>query len=230
METDVPKALVRFKDQFLIEYSTAGLAPFSSEIIIVVSPTALETFEEVLPSLHGIDVKCAVQEKPRGTAEAIQNGIRGASNEMSVIVWADHIGAHFFGAELLSQCMNTQDWDIIVPMVERNDPYVYFDVDSQERITRFYETRTGAPNIKHGKSDCGVFLVRNSVVGDELTRLATESETEVNFLNLIPIMNKTGLMARSVLLTDERLTFGANSVADLKMADLQLKCFGEISD
>jgi hypothetical protein len=43
-------------------------------------------------------------------------------------------------------------------------------------------------------------------------------------------MNKTGLMARSVLLTDERLTFGANSVADLKMADLQLKCFGEISD
>jgi len=223
MGGEIPKALVRTGEVFLIEYTTEALVPHLEEIICVVSPSALETFEELLPILHGKKVKYVLQENPLGTAQAIERGLAYATGEISLVVWADHVGAHFFNEEVLTSCMNESNWDVIIPMVERANPYVYFEIDSNRCITDFHETRTGAPEVEIGLSDCGVFIVRNREISTALINLGTKSDTEVNFLKLIPEMNKIGIRTRSILLDDYRLTLGANSEKELQAVLLRLE-------
>ena len=213
----IPKALIPAKGMTLVEFATLTLAPLCREIIILVSPSTLDVFKGALPKLQDIDIQYVVQEIPHGTAEAVQIGLNYTDSDFSVIMWADHIGAHFFSPSVLQEYWCSDTWDIVVPVLHREDPYVYFDIDKDGSIIGFNETRMGATKQAFGWSDCGVFLVRNTVVRSALQHLATVTEVEVNFLALFPLLNQLGLRVTTKIVDDHRLTLGANSFEELTM-------------
>jgi bifunctional N-acetylglucosamine-1-phosphate-uridyltransferase/glucosamine-1-phosphate-acetyltransferase GlmU-like protein len=213
----IPKALVPVNGMTLVEFATLTLMPLCREIIMLVSPSTLDLFKGGLPKIQNIDVQYVVQEIPRGTAEAVQIGLNYADSDFSVIMWADHIGAHFFSPSVLQEFWCSDTWDVVVPVLYREDPYVYFDIDEDGSVVGFNETRMGATKQAFGWSDCGVFLVRNTVIRSALQRLATVAEAEVNFLALFPLLNKMGLRVTTKIVDDHRLTLGANSFEELTM-------------
>ena len=213
----IPKALVPINGMTLVEFATLTLMPLCREIIMLVSPSTLDVFKGALPKIQNIDVQYIVQEIPRGTAEAVQIGLNYADSDFSVIMWADHIGAHFFSPSVLQEFWYSDTWDVVVPVLYREDPYVYFDIDEDGSIVGFNETRMGATKQAFGWSDCGVILVRNTVIRSALQRLATVAEAEVNFLALFPLLNKMGLRVTTKIVDDHRLTLGANSFEELTM-------------
>ncbi len=215
MGVDFPKAFVLFDGQHLVEFATATIAPESTQIVAVIAPKFEDYFKQNLVQLHGKEVVFTIQENPTGTAEAVRVGLAAATCDVSIIVWADHIGGHFFDSHVLESILKLSHWDVLVPIVKRRAPYVYFDVNSDGEISAFHETRKGAARKDSGFSDCGIFVAKTSKLREFLARFSFTEDEEVNFLSLLPVMCSEGMSVKTLELNDYRLTLGANSQEEL---------------
>lgn len=210
-----PKPLVEYNNQFLIEYSTRKIVKQAESVTVVVSSATEYLFKDVLTSIGGKDIKYVVQPFSNGTAHAVHIGMSKCDQQTAVIVWADHIGASRFSIELLDFGLLGNDWDIVVPVVRKEDPYVYFEIDDTDGITNFYETKIGAPKVKEGLSDCGVFVIRVSSVLDKLEFLLQSDSQDQNLLSLFPALHNLGLNVIAYPVNDPLLTLGANTHDEL---------------
>jgi len=214
MRTDLPKALVTADDRPLIHYSTSEFVPYARSVLVVVREEHKSSF--VGTHWHSV-VKptYVVQTNLTGTAEAVRLGLLASSSKWLVVVWADHVGASAFPLDAILVEMNSEA-DLVLPVVERPDPYVYFEV-LDHRITRFNETHRGAPSVAKGLSDCGVFALRRDAVLGPLSEFVHDHSgaEELNFLQFFASCHADSLRSRLLRLEDFRLTIGVNSPDDL---------------
>jgi bifunctional N-acetylglucosamine-1-phosphate-uridyltransferase/glucosamine-1-phosphate-acetyltransferase GlmU-like protein len=212
----LPKALIETSRGRLIEISTSNLIQYAKEIIVVVSPHQQEQFQSLVRSLGNIAPKFAIQEIPRGTADAVAIGLRSVTSPVSVVVWADHLGARYFDLRFVWSLIRGNSWDILVPVVYRNSPYAYFSISPNGTISNFHETRHGAQEVQNGWSDCGVFIARTEVLRNAFLKSDSSDSTDVNFLSLFTRFQELGLNVQTIRLDDTRLTLGANTQSEIE--------------
>jgi bifunctional N-acetylglucosamine-1-phosphate-uridyltransferase/glucosamine-1-phosphate-acetyltransferase GlmU-like protein len=218
MGGEVPKALSQVGDQFLIEISTRKLVEAAQTVVVVVSPTQRAFFEERLPRLHGIPVTYVEQSVPNGTTGAVLAGLESANTEWSIVVWADHVGAKFFDVNWLVAGTSHSCSEICLPLVERPNPYVYFDLDENGRLCGFHETRKNASKVSRGLSDCGTFLLRTEPIRRAIRDSVDPSLEDQNFLSLIPQFVSSGISVDAPILTNPNLAVGVNTPLELTEA------------
>jgi len=219
----IPKSLVKFNEKSLIDWSIGAFIPYCKNLVIVIRKEHQTQFSSHFSRNSELNVSYRHQERARGTAYAVQAGLRAVETEYSLLVWGDHVGANFFPAKILFQSQKSNNADFILPLVFRKLPYVYFTYSSDEGLLEFNETKKKAPLVKYGLSDCGVFLFRTQPVirflDSYLSQFDSEAERDLNFLSLFGPMQKSGIAFEELVFDDERLTYGINSLKEL--SDLQ---------
>jgi len=217
MAGNLPKALVPYRGRPLIEASIAGLVSSAAEVVIVARPEAVPHFEQHLSSDLLRKSRFVVQGEAAGTSWAVALGLRECRQPRTFAMWADHVGAGSFTkmqiADLLTRGRQS---DIVVPVVYRQDPYAYLEIDADGSISAFFETRRGAARIASGWSDCGTFLLATKRVQGFLEGyLAVNEESDANFLHCFAPAARQGLTVRAMDMGDPELTVGINSQEDL---------------
>lgn len=215
MGGEVPKALSQVDDQFLIEVSTRTLVQAAQAVVVVVSPTQRGLFEDRLPRLHGMPVTYVEQGVPNGTAGAVLVGLESASTDWSIAVWADHIGASFFDVKWLVDEISRCKSEVCLPLVERPNPYVYFDLDENGKLCGFHETRKNAPKIDRGLSDCGTFVLRTESIRRAIGASVDASVEDQNLLSLFPQFVSDGISVESPIMSNPKLAVGINTPIEL---------------
>jgi bifunctional N-acetylglucosamine-1-phosphate-uridyltransferase/glucosamine-1-phosphate-acetyltransferase GlmU-like protein len=212
----LPKALIETSRGRLIEISTSNLIQYVKEVVVVVAPHQLEQFQSLVRLLGNIAPVFTIQEIPKGTADAVAIGLRSVTSPVSVVVWADHLGAHYFDLPFVWSLIRTNSWDIIVPIVYRNSPYAYFSVSPNGKISNFHETRQGAQEVHSGWSDCGVFITRTEALRNAFLKTDTSDSSDMNFLSLFTRFQEFGLNVQTIRLDNSRLTLGANTQSEIE--------------
>lgn len=219
----LPKCLVPFKGRQLIDWSTCAFMPFINKMVIIIRKEQQLYFDDYCRKNQITNQIYVNQDEPKGTASAVKIGLESVDSEWVLLVWGDHIGASQMPALELLTSMNNTSADFILPVVQREKPYVYFSSDSGAGSLTFHETKLGAPVPNEGLSDCGVFLFKKLPVQNFLCKYLDKSKTttseETNFLSLFEAMSKEGLVFHKVHFENQSLTYGINSVAELAMLD-----------
>ena len=222
MGGEIPKALTKVNNRFLIEISTKVLVKAAQTVVVVISPTQRGYFEESLPQLHGIPVTYVEQSLPNGTTGAVLAGLETVSTDWTIVVWADHIGASYMDVDWLDATMRRSTSDICLPLIELPTPYVYFDLDENGRPSAFHETRKGACRIDRGLSDCGTFLLRTDPVRRAIGLFYDAALQDQNFLSLLPQFVSAGMVIETFMMTDPKLAVGVNTPFELAEAGITM--------
>lgn len=215
-----PKALVEFRGASLLSWSTTSFRDFASEMIIVIKSKNEEVFQRELRNLNVSNFRFAFQEDAKGTAFAVQIALQKVITEWVLVVWGDQVGASLMRPELLMNELNRTESDFILPLVRREDPYVYFSYDPEDGYLFFNETKSGAPRVREGVSDCGIFLFKKKPVinflSNKLSHLTGELALECNFLTYFADMQRNGIRFEKLFVNNPLISFGANSLEDLR--------------
>ena len=219
---DLPKALIAFCDSTLLQMSIKNFVEFSDELAFVIRSEHEELFRKHTQHLEYKRPKFITQITANGTAEAVRLGLENMQSPWVLLVWGDHIGASRLDLQLLFNEVDNES-DFLLPLVERANPYVYFELENSERNLDFFETKVGAPRIHFGFSDCGVFLFKKDVVLKFLkNRVSPITQPgdikEINFLSLFSTMKSVGIKFKTLKFQDQLLTIGVNSPAELTEA------------
>lgn len=216
---DLPKALVDFQGKTLLEWATVNMRKAIRKGILVIKPEQQIMFRKILKDWNWEDFSFAMQETPLGTAFAVREGLNKVKTNWVLCVWGDHVGARYMDIAKLLAEVDTPDVDFILPIVERDKPYVYFHLSESSNYLKFEETKYGSSEQSRGQSDCGLFLFRTKVVknylDNKLEKCDFSRNGEINFLSLFHDMNNAGIVFKLVAFNDQRLTIGINSPEDI---------------
>ncbi len=217
---DTPKALVKFKGRALIDWATCAFTPYIRKMQIVIRRETSPDFSSYFENNESQGVHFAYQNEPLGTAYAIRDGLSSIDTEWVLAVWGDHVGASRAKIHEIFATMESTKADFYLPLVSKKNPYVYFEINEEGNLQRFYETNLGASRINEGFSDCGFFLFKKEIVSEflelYLSHERKESTFEVNFLSLFSEMQKSGIKFHLIFLEDELLTLGINTQAEVR--------------
>jgi bifunctional N-acetylglucosamine-1-phosphate-uridyltransferase/glucosamine-1-phosphate-acetyltransferase GlmU-like protein len=176
-----PKNLFNVSGKSILNWIIDQVPKEINELILVISDVHLSTYQDeitkqYLKKIPSILIK--VQPKAEGTLSAIKIGLEASSNEMNLIIWGDQIGVTKCFLELLISNTDIVS-TIVLPLIYKNNPYVYFMLDDTGRIIDFIETKETRHNIFGGLTDSGTFLIARSKM-----QIATEYLCEHEKLEL----------------------------------------------
>ena len=199
--------------------------PFEpKQIVIVVNPkneTQVKNYISENNYLKNFEVTFAYQPFPKGNMDAVHQGVLASSNDINICIWGDQIGVT---SSLISSAMdnfiNGSNVCLTLPLIYRENPYVYFDLGKQGNIEGFFETSRGAGQIFSGLSDTGLFVFdRNLVLEYFKLKDAIDSDIELdnqdlNFLGCFKDMQDLGFKISKYFVYDLRCTHAINSKLD----------------
>jgi bifunctional UDP-N-acetylglucosamine pyrophosphorylase/glucosamine-1-phosphate N-acetyltransferase len=214
---DQPKILFPIAGKTILEWLVDVLRPLCSQFVLVLSPSGREPVEQEALKLLPGRYQLAVQPEPRGMADAIGCGLDSVETPNTMIVWGDQVALRPESLEFAIRVhQGPARPSATCPTLLRDRPYIDFERDASERVTRVLQAREGDSLPSRGESDSGVFLFRTDVLRDMLPRLfASEScignkTRELNFLPIFPMIE--GLI--TVPIMTEAESVGVNSAAD----------------
>lgn len=212
MGSKVPKALQPVAGQPMIRWIVDAFVTHINELVVVTAPGRENEFALTLARGVNLPMTLVVQPRPTGTADAVRLGLAQATGDTAAVVWGDHLGAVLFPDCWYRDPANRLGPGLTLPLVEIPNPYVYFTPDADGHRIVANETKTGAPEVSTGFSDCGVFLLRREVALAAIDALHPERPgAEVNFLSLFSRFPAVGAAVDTVTLAEPRLALGVNT-------------------
>jgi len=219
-----PKNLFNVSGKSILNWIIDQVPNEINELILVISDVHLSTYQDeitkqYLKKIPSILIK--VQPKAEGTLSAIKIGLEASSNEMNLIIWGDQIGVTKCFLELLISNADIVS-TIVLPLIYKNNPYVYFMLDDTGRIIDFIETKETRHNIFGGLTDSGTFLIARSKMQIaieylyEHEKLELQTKGECNFLSAFKILESNGFIINKFIHYNLNSTFAINSVEDSK--------------
>lgn len=221
-----PKILYPVAGRTILDRLIDTLDPYCSNFIFILSASGVS---EVSPFLNKrLHERCtiAVQEKPKGMADAISKSLPHLSTPYTLIVWGDQVAIH---SDTIAATLRIQeqvpDARLTLPLIQRENPYVHYAQDDHARLIRVLERREGAsmPNI--GESDCGVFACNTAALREifelELTHGITYSQItrEWNFLPMLPRFEGGGDTINGLRITSNEEAVGVNDANDVALLE-----------
>jgi glucose-1-phosphate thymidylyltransferase len=197
----VCKQLLPVYDKPMVYYplSTLMLAGIT-EILIISTPLDIEIFRRILSDGRhiGLSIEYAVQETPRGLADAFIVGEKFIGNDSVCLILGDNI---FYGNELPKLLISAKDDNVGATVfayyIKEPEHYGIVEFDENNNVISIEE------KPRHPKSNyavVGLYMYDNSVVGiAKSLRPSERGEIEITDVNKIYLENKklkTILMGR----------------------------------
>jgi bifunctional N-acetylglucosamine-1-phosphate-uridyltransferase/glucosamine-1-phosphate-acetyltransferase GlmU-like protein len=178
-----------------------------------------EIVKQYLKKVPSIVIK--TQPKAEGTLSAVRIGLNASSNDMNLVIWGDQIG---ITKSLLTTLMSNADaaTTIVLPLIYKRNPYVYFTLDNAGNILSFVETKETDLHIFGGLTDSGTFLLSRSKMQEgfkyliEHEKLSLAFNGECNFLSTFKILENNGFQIKKLIHYDLNTTYAINSIEDVK--------------
>lgn len=165
-----------------------------SGLSLIVNPAFAETAaNRDWPS--GLPVDVTSQASPTGMLDAVllaAEAVERSSARWIWITWCDQIAITPSTVDRLQRLTDEhRGARVVMPTLKRAEPYIHFDRDGEDRITRVRQRREGDAMPSIGESDAGLFaLSREAFLSDlaEYSRSVVSgwSTGERNLLPFIP--------------------------------------------
>jgi bifunctional N-acetylglucosamine-1-phosphate-uridyltransferase/glucosamine-1-phosphate-acetyltransferase GlmU-like protein len=216
-----PKILFPVGGVSILERLVDLLKPLCDRFVFVLSPDGTAEVTPQIQLLLGEQGSVAIQETPRGMADAVASGLAAVRTEYVVIVWGDQVALKRASLEF---CMRLIEGpatpQAVCPTLLRQKPYIHFERDARQTITQVLQQREGDVLPAEGESDSGVFFfcvdaLRQSM--DELLldpRALGRETTEVNFLPIFPLLDAMPGRLITARIMSEEESVGVNTKAD----------------
>lgn len=218
---DKPKILYPIAGRPIINWLIDLLEPGCQEIVFVLSPTGVKEVEPVIKQRLGQRYRIAIQAEPKGMADAIYQAVPGLTTPHTLIIWGDQVAIQ---PQTIDGIMRAQEFNphtlMTMPIVQRSQPYVHYQVDEAGRFVKVLERREGAVMPEIGESDCGLFVFDTKplqqLFASELAKGITQSQgtNEWNFLPMLPQFEQGGDSVIGVRLNNIEETVGVNDLQD----------------
>jgi bifunctional N-acetylglucosamine-1-phosphate-uridyltransferase/glucosamine-1-phosphate-acetyltransferase GlmU-like protein len=224
LNSSEPKNLFNVSGRPILNWIIDQVPEEVEELILVTSKSHLLTYQDeitkqYLKKIGSISIK--VQPKPEGTLSAIRIGLNASSNDLNLIIWGDQIGVT--KTFLKSVIVNADDAStIVLPLIYKNNPYVYFTLDNAGKILTFIETKNTSLNIFGGLTDSGTFLISRSKMQKafedlhEQEKFEIETKGECNFLSTFKALESMGFLIKKLIHYDLNSTHAINSLSDVE--------------
>lgn len=220
---DCPKILVPIEENLTVwNVLHNSLSPVSERIHVILAPTVLAQFSEVLKSEANAErVTISAQEIPLGMGDAIFGAEPFWRDfETILIVWGDQVN---LSADTLKQvaAKSSASKTMVLPLVECKTPYVQYDL-SDGVLSQVRQSREGDLMDPVGFSDVGVFALSVAGLLDCWNQFVKESAAgaqtnELNFLPFLPFLShRCRWNLERVLVTDPVEALGINTPEDLQ--------------
>ena len=223
---DLPKPLVAVAGEPMIDRVLRLYDGHVDAAVLVVHPRAEATMREHV-GRSTRSVRLAVQDSPTGMLDAIllaTPDVAFAAPEAIWITWCDQVAVRPETVRRLAAEQAAQPAAaLVMPTVQRADPYIHLARDASGRIVRVLHRREGDAMPARGESDMGLFALSAGAFFEMLPAYAAAVEAgastgERNFLPFI-----AWAAARSTVVTfpaiDPMEAVGVNTPQELKQVE-----------
>ncbi len=218
---DKPKILFPVAGETILARLAHLLSAFCSEFVFVLSPGGAPLVQPEVEALLPNRYRIAIQNTPRGMADAVASGLPAVRTPNIVIVWGDQLALKSSSLDFSMRLLQSEAQSYAVcPTVLRERPYIHFNRDEGGRVTRVLQQREGDSLPLQGESDSGVFFFRTAPLREYMATLQGEAvaigpETgEWNFLPIFPLIDaEPGRLITARIMTEAE-SVGINTVAD----------------
>ncbi len=227
---DKPKILYPIAGRPILDWLIDLLDPYCAKLIFVLSPSGETHIAPLLKKRLPGRFEIAIQDPPRGMADAIYQAVPKLTTPYTLIIWGDQVAIR---PDTIQNVMKLQQFNpeakLTMPLVQREEPYVHYNLDSRNRFTRVLEKREGANMPAIGESDCGLFACNTARLQEifqlEMQKGITYSQAthEWNFLPLLPQFDSGGESVCALRLTSLEETIGVNDTRDAARLEKYLK-------
>jgi bifunctional UDP-N-acetylglucosamine pyrophosphorylase/glucosamine-1-phosphate N-acetyltransferase len=214
---DKPKILFPIAGRTILEWLVDLLSPLCSQFVFVLAPLGAGQVEDLAASLLPGRQRIALQDEPRGMADAIAKGLPAVETANTMIVWGDQVALQPASLQFAMRIhQGPAQPDATCPTVWRDRPYIHFQRDASGQVVQVLQAREGDALPPRGESDSGVFMFRTAALRRTLPRLLKSAAAlgkqtgELNFLPILPMLDH--LITLPIMTEAESV--GVNSPAD----------------
>jgi len=225
LSVNVPKPLFEINNKPLLQIVIEKFNINLNKIIIVVSNETKENFEMFVNKIlrkedfQKFRFEIVVQQKLNGTLGAVKTGLKFVEEDKLFIAWGDHVGiSENMVNRMVENAKKQQENSLILPTVLRTNPYINFK-RYENKIVEFQENKNFENKIPFGENDCGCFLLDKQSLISSIKEFQFKNlnlAREVNFLEIIPILETKKKGIYTQVETDLRLTMGINTLEDAR--------------
>lgn len=221
-----PKILYPIAGRPMLDWLIDLLEPYCAKVFFVLSPSGFESVSPLLGKRLPGKFAVAIQDEPRGMADAIWQAVPKLSTSYTLIIWGDQVAIR---PATLRNIMKLQQYSpgtkFTMPIVRRENSYVHYATDLSGRFTHVLEKREGALMPPVGESDCGLFAFETSRLQQvfQLERekgiAYSQALKEWNFLPMLPQFETGDESVKAMRLESLEETVGINDVNDAALLE-----------
>ena len=226
-----PKALHEVAGRPMLDWLIDLYKPHAEAVVLVLQP---ESVELVARHTKGwlLPTRIALQEQPTGMVDALLAARPAAAQlrpERVWVTWCDQIAVRRETVRALSAADEEREEDaLILPTVQRVDPYVHLETAREGGVSRVRHRREGDRMPGIGRSDVGLFSMSAATFDEDLPRYAEGAEPgaltgELNFLPFLTWLSQRGAGVATIPASDPEEAVGVNDAADQARVEAFLK-------
>jgi len=218
---DKPKILYPLAGRPILDWLLDALDPVCAKYVLALSPDGEALVEPHARRILGDRLQVVVQETPTGMGDAVLLGEGLVDTEFSLIVWGDQATLR---KETILACAALHEArphaTLTFPTAIKNDAYIDFERDADERLLRVLQKREGESVRESGENDCGLFLFTTGVLFPTLRESFRTGEgrgrktREANLLQVLPMFERGPGSVVTLRINDPSETLGVNTPED----------------
>ncbi len=217
-----PKILFPILGRTILDRLIDLLVPYVHQFVFVLSPAGVGEVSPLLEKRIPGKFQIAIQDEPRGMADAIKQGLSAVTTPFTFIIWGDQVAINPDTVEMvMSIHEGTPGAKLTLPLIQRDKPYVHYELDAAGNLTSIRQKREGDTMPLMGESDCGVFACETKRLREVFNTYVRKdvglgSNTgEWNFLPMLPEFETGGESVQALRLESTEETVGVNDSTDV---------------
>jgi molybdopterin-guanine dinucleotide biosynthesis protein A len=213
----------------MIDHVIALYRPFVETFVVVVAPS----FERQVRAHFAAqreDVAITIQEEPTGMLDAILVPLEHVERhepDQVWVTWCDQIAVMPSTVRSTLEAFASKPAPaLVMPTMQRSEPYIHFERDVDGRLVRVLQRREGAMMPPVGEGDIGLFAMTSEAYARRLPEFALEAQLgagtgERNFLPFIPWLARRAHV-QTIPATDAMESIGINTPEELALVSQHL--------
>jgi molybdopterin-guanine dinucleotide biosynthesis protein A len=226
--SSLPKALTLLNGRPLIDFVLDASQGLFDKVVVVINPNEEQLFYSWTQTLNApISVEFAFQDVPRGSMDAVLNGLRKINpiqEDAVVVIWADQVGVARSTIAHTLELLTSFQANLVVPLIEIEEPYIWYELGESNKIQAVYRRRDGDIVPRSSLSDVGLFGLSGHVCN--LLSIATPhdifgeepGQRESDFTYALPYLCKFPLLVETPQASGLIETLAINTPDDYQSA------------
>ena len=221
-----PKILYPIAGRSILDWLIDLLIPQCGKLFFVLSPENAPYVEPILKEKLPDCARAVIIKNSRGMADSIYRAVPDIETPFTLIIWGDQVAISPETVKTIQKIQQSiPEAGLTLPLVQRENPYVHYATDKDDKFTHVLEKREEAQMPAIGESDCGLFAFNTGRLKEifqmEIDKGITFSKStkEWNFLPMLPMFEKGGRSVNACRLESFEETVGVNDMKDVAILE-----------